>query len=771
MPRMTGAPRRHALPDDTASKLRANINQDRNPGIDEGASVEQKGLPAERFVGDAENDDEGDMSKVKSYDLGGAVDDTGSDTGSDRSVQDDSSSAALDTGADMTTPRIEKALEAVNEAMMYGREKFGLPRGDEGQGAIPDQTAANMPTRPAGPGGDRPDQNPFPTRTPAIPFGRQSANMPTRPAGPGGDQPDTNPFPTREPFGRRAQLDQQDEQAFAGGGIVGSEPMSSGSGFSWGGAGGGLPSNSSSTPALPMGGGTTPMQQNSAQPIMRAPTRPMMNRPGPTQQQPSFNRGWNAFDTYRQSAGYWGGRGGTNGQGYRGMGFARGGPVRLEDGGPPDDAPEDNTTPAIPTDTQPDDSMTTGSVPGESTQQESNMPPRSSIMDWLSGKEAATPEYRKEVESQITDKYEDTLSEAEKNVLAIQDANSLQNRLALIQSQRNTANDALHQARKISSATVEGEDLKDADGNKVATLLEKALSNVPTGEVPKVTYLKDGLYQFEVTPPGGGKPKVTVLTADQVHDLQNIGKAGQWDGIYERKIQGTLDALRQSPGTPLPKKEKPDTEKTNSGTYADRYPLSLQKAGAARFPWVSQQGQKIDWMEKQLGEQAERTSKETQAESRTEGLEKRAHIAAGSRETVSREATNRALLVQQHKDANALAALNQRDLNEQERNDIAVQRNLTSQGLPVTPQLQENINNMLSRHGQGASQQQAQTEQGQEPGPGASTAAPAGGQAQPAPQRNTQPAPSRGLNAQGSAAYGRLPPAGMVPDPRRSRQQ
>lgn len=38
------------------------------------------------------------------------------------------------------------------------------------------QQAANPPTVPAGPGGDQPSNNPFPTKTPAVPFGRMSSN-------------------------------------------------------------------------------------------------------------------------------------------------------------------------------------------------------------------------------------------------------------------------------------------------------------------------------------------------------------------------------------------------------------------------------------------------------------------------------------------------------------------------------------------------------------------------------------------------------------------
>ena len=146
------------------------------------------------------------------------------------------------------------------------------------QGAIPDdddddtdnqqQVAGNIPQRPAGPGGDQPNPNPFPIKNPAIPFGKradagaipegaadddqtaslsdalqtvddvmqfgyqqhglsggdQQAAIPTQPAGPGGDQPNPNPFPIKNPaipFGKRADAgDDSDSQALASGGPV-----------------------------------------------------------------------------------------------------------------------------------------------------------------------------------------------------------------------------------------------------------------------------------------------------------------------------------------------------------------------------------------------------------------------------------------------------------------------------------------------------------------------------------------------------------------------
>ena len=98
-------------------------------------------------------------------------------------------------------PDINQSLGTVQDA--YSQLRASMLKG----GAQGTQTAM-MPSRPAGPGGE-PNQNPFPTKTPAIPFGKLSANIPTRPSGPGGDQPNQNPFPTKTPaipFGKQGAI-------------------------------------------------------------------------------------------------------------------------------------------------------------------------------------------------------------------------------------------------------------------------------------------------------------------------------------------------------------------------------------------------------------------------------------------------------------------------------------------------------------------------------------------------------------------------------------
>lgn len=138
---------------------------------------------------------------MQAYDDGGQVDqDQDQDTG--------------DAQQPSTDP-----FSAVEDALSFGRQQYGLPE---------TLVAGNIPARPAGPGGDKPNDNPFPT-VPINPFGRRpgggqpfdtgmndqgpdannetqvAGNIPARPAGPGGDRPNDNPFPTVpiNPFGQR----------------------------------------------------------------------------------------------------------------------------------------------------------------------------------------------------------------------------------------------------------------------------------------------------------------------------------------------------------------------------------------------------------------------------------------------------------------------------------------------------------------------------------------------------------------------------------------
>ena len=146
------------------------------------------------------------------FDDGGAVPDPTATpdpngAGSSDATPDPSSQGAIpDPGdaipapqGDQAQPNINDMLNSAIDTYQYGLQKYGM--GDQ-QG---NQQQAMMPSKPAGPGGDQPNTNPFPIKNPSPPFGKL-AYMPAIPAGPGGDQPNPNPFPTKTPnppFGQR----------------------------------------------------------------------------------------------------------------------------------------------------------------------------------------------------------------------------------------------------------------------------------------------------------------------------------------------------------------------------------------------------------------------------------------------------------------------------------------------------------------------------------------------------------------------------------------
>lgn len=219
---------------------------------------------------------------IPSYDDGGDVPDPNGE-GSSGAPTDPSATGQVN---------VNDLLNSVMDTYEYGQQKYGI-----------DQQQAYMSSKPAGPGGDQPNTNPFPTKTPAIPFGTrtsdsgqyQSAMMSTKPAGPGGDQPNTNPFPTKTPnppFGKASENDDSDgdtdstQNAASGGAIQAfdeggtPDPMET--------AGGALPQPGDNSMAAPTevmspAGGMQTAQGALPSPgaeEVQQPPQPDMNQPG-----------------------------------------------------------------------------------------------------------------------------------------------------------------------------------------------------------------------------------------------------------------------------------------------------------------------------------------------------------------------------------------------------------------------------------------------------------------------------------------------------------
>ena len=99
-------------------------------------------------------------------------------------VPTDNSQGAIPNSADIPVQQDQgqqgqagdpmQVLQGVKDALSYTRQQAGLS--DNAFKMATDQKlAGNMPGKPAGPGGDQPNPNPFPIKTPATPFGTKTS--------------------------------------------------------------------------------------------------------------------------------------------------------------------------------------------------------------------------------------------------------------------------------------------------------------------------------------------------------------------------------------------------------------------------------------------------------------------------------------------------------------------------------------------------------------------------------------------------------------------
>jgi hypothetical protein len=112
------------------------------------------------------------------FDDGGAIPDPGDAIPSDPSDNSDMSDFS-DTGSG--DQEGQQLMSTIYQVLDYGRQKNGLSS-DAFQ-----QAFNQPPSKPAGPGGDQPNTNPFPTKTPVTPFGTKTSSS----GDSDGDQDDT----------------------------------------------------------------------------------------------------------------------------------------------------------------------------------------------------------------------------------------------------------------------------------------------------------------------------------------------------------------------------------------------------------------------------------------------------------------------------------------------------------------------------------------------------------------------------------------------------
>jgi len=133
-----------------------------------------------------------------SMDEGGAVPDPDNDSDSDNSSGGGGDTDQDSGNGDSSQPSTDDGMASIMSALSTARQNNGLN----------DQMFAAMPSRPAGPGGDQPNTNPFPTKTPATPFGKLADNSQSpRPIPGNGSIPQHGVLqPTPKPFDPRDYL-------------------------------------------------------------------------------------------------------------------------------------------------------------------------------------------------------------------------------------------------------------------------------------------------------------------------------------------------------------------------------------------------------------------------------------------------------------------------------------------------------------------------------------------------------------------------------------
>jgi hypothetical protein len=130
--------------------------------------INTNGLPGNNGQPDSQNVPDNYLNAIGvSFDEGGSVPDPGGAIPDDGDMQDTSTGDPGQTGDPSQTADQGDLMGTVMDALSAARKQYGLT----------DQMfAANIPSKPAGPGGDQPATNPFSTKTPSPPFGQASNN-------------------------------------------------------------------------------------------------------------------------------------------------------------------------------------------------------------------------------------------------------------------------------------------------------------------------------------------------------------------------------------------------------------------------------------------------------------------------------------------------------------------------------------------------------------------------------------------------------------------
>lgn len=449
---------------------------------------------------------------------------------------------------------------------------------------------------------------------------------------------------------------------------------------------------------------------------------------------------------------------------------------------PPQDADQSPQQGALPTGPAP------APTQGAASDRATNIDPQEA---YLSGAGKSSEEYFAHFLTAVEKQFPDA-TPAQQKVLAIHNMPGDQGTWAGAQYMRGEAEDAAHQSRLLlNPPTGDG----TVDHAKVASGIQTMLENIPTGESVKVKYVQDGLYQIAVTPKDGKKtPTVYTLNVNQMNDLSNIGKAGQFDGLYENSIGGTLAALSKEAGTApdVPQKPAKPTRlgevRSNTGGYLDRYTKEIQDAGLHRYPMstdlhhlgpgyqsvplgqdLEQQSKRIDYMEKLRTGDLEPTQELEKVKAAGEIKRDLADRQGGIKTAGQQARSATEIMKEQGRGARQAAQLANAHLTAEERNITTQAGQYRAASLPVPPALQAQEDAIATRHASEMSgAAPAQEYQSTAPAPTYEdqSTAPAPGPSQAPAARATAAKPTGGIGPNGGPGLGPLrPPAGWVKKP------
>lgn len=590
----------------------------------------------------------------QSFDLGGSVEDTQS---GDNNTQ----------SGDNTASNGNDALKAVDDALSYGRQQI------TGQGQ---QMASNTPARPAGPGGDQPDTNPFPTKTPAIPFGNRDPNkpLPIQNFGPG---------QTMSP------------SSYASGGAI--TPVS----------------------GIDLAHASQSSQVDDANGNPDQPAGPAADANG-TPDQPVT-----------------GGQGAVPAQSTQG------------DQG------------AIPTQ-QPDGGG--GNAPHQLLQKGA-----SAIRQYLSGAGALSAQTVEQFKQ--TADPDNSLPPGNRNLAAVKAAmekGGPKAAFGVMQYYRKTWDHEQNLAR----ASLNGANGRPPNPDDVVAHANAAYPHMPDGT--NITFSKsENGYRAAIEFSGGAKYQNVDLTPEQMNEWVNIGKSGQFDGVYENGGAAVLQKIAQGQGTPLQTSQASAGSTNRTAIQQKSSPAALTAMSGfdpqdiaiakARFQSVNDYPKMLDFLQELRAKRQEEATTVKAAEAKQGNAIEVANIRGNISRANSGDKTIRQQMHEQNQLDIAMQNIKQRGASQQDAQDMKLIENYNSQaafGVQKPQQILDAENRIMSAHNQSAQQgQQPQAEpqdQGTAPAPRQAAPGPA-----PAPAAR-KPAPT-GANAAGNPNLGQTR---IVTDPK-----